>query len=75
MAVEVHYAVRVDGPTPAGGDYMETFFMDADHRLSDREHARYAEVVEYDITGAVIMRTYLTLGSGPGTMFGGDGEG
>lgn len=50
--------LKTDGPTPAGGAYMITFFRDAEGNPVDEQDAVAAEILEYDDKGEVIFRTY-----------------
>jgi hypothetical protein len=55
-------SLRTEGPTPAGGAYAIGYFRDAAGNPCPMAQARQVEAIEYDASGKVIARTYLTTG-------------
>lgn len=56
MAVEE----RIDGPTPAGADYVLARFS-RDGQPADKGAATAVEIIEYAADGREIQRTYGTF--------------
>lgn len=49
-----------DGPTPNGGVKSVAHFFNADRSPTEKSNAVLIEIVEFDASGEVVGRTYLT---------------
>lgn len=63
---------EIIGPTPNGGVRSEAIFLDKDRQLVDESVATHVEIVEYDVQGEVVARTYGETGRGSPTSNEGD---
>ena len=53
--------IRVDGPTPSGGDYSEAFYLDAAHNIVEPDAATEVIIKECLKDGTVINTTYAKV--------------
>lgn len=50
---------RIDGPTPNGNAYSEAYFTNDAGDLVGESDATNVEIVEFDLSGNVVFRTYM----------------
>ena len=53
--------IRIDGPTPNGGVYSETYFYDENGKEVEKEQATKAYGCEFDANGNLICESFFTL--------------
>lgn len=50
--------IRINEPTPSGGDYSEAFYLDEDRNIVEPENATEIVINEYLKDGTLINTTY-----------------
>jgi hypothetical protein len=52
---------RIEGPTPAGGEWMEVSYLNDAGEPANKIVATQAEIVEFDAGGEEINRLYVNI--------------
>ena len=50
---------RADGPTPAGGDYSEIYFLDKDMNPVTEKQATHVVIRECKSDGTLVQETFM----------------